>query len=107
MMAIALFCAACAAQLREGVRVAKDGVYFQLRRPAAISVSIAGDFNNWSQDAHPMRRSGDFWTSVVPLPPGDYAFMYLVNGMEWVTPPNAMELVPDVYGSMNGKVSVP
>lgn len=107
MIVATLFNTACAGGLREGVRVVSDGVHFQLRRPSATSVAVAGDFNGWSETAHPMTRNGDFWTSVVALPPGDYVFMYLVNGMEWVTPPNTMTIVPDGFGALNGKVTVP
>jgi 1,4-alpha-glucan branching enzyme len=107
MIGATLFTAACAGQLREGVRVAGGGVYFQLRRPAATSVAVAGDFNGWSREAHPMTRSGAFWTSVVALPPGDYVFMYVVDGVECVTPPNATALVPDGFGALNGKITVP
>ena len=80
---------------------------FQLRRPAASSIAVVGDFNGWSGTMHPMTRSGDVWRSVVALPPGDYVFVYLVDGTEWVTPPNATALVPDGFGGLNGKVTVP
>ena len=107
MIGVILFGTACAGGLRDGVRVMPEGVHFQLRRPAATSVAVVGDFNGWSGTSHPMVRSGSVWTSVVALPPGDYVFMYLVNGTEWVTPPNAMALVPDGFGALNGKVTVP
>ena len=107
MIVATLFSTACAGPLREGVRVAGDGVHFQLRRPSATSVAVAGDFNGWSHDANPMTRTGDLWRSVVMLAPGDYVFMYVVNGMEWLTPPNAAALVPDGFGAFNGKITVP
>ena len=99
--------AACAAALREEVRVARDGVTFRLRRMDASSVVVAGDFNGWSLTAHPMRRAGDMWTAVIPLPPGEHLFMYIVDGTSWITPPNASEVVPDGFGGQNGKVVVP
>lgn len=107
MIGATLVSTACAGHLREGVRVADDGVHFRLRRPSANAVAVAGDFNGWSQTAHPMLRKGDFWSSVVALPPGDYVFMYVVNGMDWVTPPNATTVVPDGFGALNGKITVP
>lgn len=102
----ALSWAACATELREGVQLSREGVRFQLRQPAAASVAVAGDFNGWSPTFHPMTRSGEFWTCVIALPPGDYVFMYVVDGM-WVTPPNAAELVPDGFGGWNGRFLVP
>jgi 1,4-alpha-glucan branching enzyme len=103
----ALVCGACAAELNEGVRVSREGVRFRLRQPAATSVAVSGDFNGWSHTAHPMTRSGEFWTCVVTLPPGEHVFMYVVDGVSWVTPPNAAEIVPDGFGGWNGKVFVP
>jgi hypothetical protein len=47
------------------------------------------------------------WTSVIALPPGEYLFMYIVDGTSWMTPPNAAEVVPDGFGGRNGKVVVP
>jgi 1,4-alpha-glucan branching enzyme len=107
VIAALLSIAGCAAALREEVRVARDGVRFQVRRADASSVVVAGDFNGWSPTAHPMRRAGDMWTSVIALPPGEYLFMYIVDGTSWMTPPNAAEVVPDGFGGRNGKVVVP
>ena len=101
----AVLAAGCAAR-SAGIRVRPDGVAFRLRRPAAASVSIAGDFNGWSADAHPMTREGDVWTRSIALPPGEHVFMYVIDGREWVTPPDA-EHVPDGFGGTNGRVLVP
>ena len=98
--------AACAATLREEVRVVSNGVRFQVRRTAS-SIAVAGDFNGWSRTAHPMARSGEMWTCLIPLPPGEHLFMYIVDGTSWMTPPNAAEVVPDGFGGWNGKVVVP
>jgi hypothetical protein len=62
----------------------------------------------WSTTAHPLRRSGapGAWTIVVPLPPGDHLFMFLVDGTRWVSPPIAEEYVDDGFGARNGVVVV-
>jgi 1,4-alpha-glucan branching enzyme len=96
----------CAAGLRDEVRVAPEGVRFRLRKPDATSVAVVGDFNGWSDSSHPMTRTGEMWSSVIQLPPGEHIFMYVVDGT-WVTPPNAAEVVPDGFGGFNGKVIVP
>ena len=98
--------AGCAASLREGLRVREGTVEFRWRRPEAVSVAIAGDFNGWSASSHAMAREGGLWTRRIALPPGEYAFMYVVDGREWLTPP-VEEKVPDGFGGWNGRVVVP
>ncbi len=36
----------------------KEGVYFAVWAPHAVSVAVTGEFNNWSTDSHPMRSIG-------------------------------------------------
>jgi len=107
LIAATLSGAACAAGLQEGVRLSPEGVRFQVRQPAATAVAVAGDFNGWSPSSHPMTRSGELWACLVALPPGEHLFMYVVDGVSWITPPNAAEVVPDGFGGWNGKVVVP
>jgi 1,4-alpha-glucan branching enzyme len=88
-----------------------DGVRFALLRAEATSVALAGSFNNWSAASHPLSRSkatkpDGLWTIVVPLPPGEHAFMFVVNGTEWVSPPMAEDYVDDGFGARNGIVVV-
>ena len=57
-----------------GVQILDEGVRFAMRAPDASQVQIAGDFNNWSPDATPLRpvdESGIF-ESTLPLSPGRY-----------------------------------
>ena len=97
----------CAAAVARGPVVTPDGVRFTLERAAAKSVSIAGDFNDWSTSAHPLTRNGSgTWSAVVALPTGDHKFMFVVDGTEWVVPPLAEDYVDDGFGSRNGVVIV-
>jgi hypothetical protein len=43
---------------------------------------------------------------VVPLPPGEHQFMYVVEGTQWVSPPHADDYVDDGFGTRNGIVVV-
>ncbi len=36
----------------------KQGIYFAVWAPHAVSVAVTGDFNNWSSDSHPMKAIG-------------------------------------------------
>jgi len=88
--------------------VTQRGVRFVLMRAEATSVAVAGSFNQWSASSHPLvqAKPGGMWTIVVPLPPGEHAFMYVVNGSEWVSPPLAEDYADDGFGAKNGIVVV-
>ena len=98
----------CAARPPATTVVTPSGVRFALARPEAASVTIAGNFNDWSTSSHPMSRMGSTspWTAVVPLPPGEHLYMFVVNGTEWVSPPLAEDYVDDGFGARNGVVVV-
>ena len=62
----------------------KDGsVEFRFFRPAAREVTVAGDFNDWS-DRVPMRCDAGWWTARLELQPGEFRFRYVADG-EWYT----------------------
>ena len=108
---LAVFAAAasvsCAATVARGPVVTPNGVRFTLELAGARSVSIAGDFNDWSPSAHPLMRSGSGrWSVVVALPAGEHKFMFVVDGEQWMVPPLAEDYVDDGFGSRNGVVIV-
>ena len=81
--------ASCAAAMADRAPIeTPDGVRFTFANAAAKSVSVAGNFNEWSATANPLARSGKVWTAVVTLPPGEHLFMFIVDG-KWVVPPLA------------------
>ena len=99
---------ACAAALAPAPpTVTPGGVRFAVAFPDARSVSLAGTFNEWSTVTHPfvLVPSG-LWTAVVPLPPGEHLFMYVVNGDQWLSPPLAHDYAEDGFGLKNGIVIV-
>jgi len=85
-----------------------EGIRFALVDADAQSVAVAGTFNGWSITAHPLGRdrAGGVWTTTVVLPPGEHHFMFVVDGVVWVTPPSADAYVDDGFGSHNGVVIV-
>jgi 1,4-alpha-glucan branching enzyme len=105
---LCLLAAACAARGSLMPIVTPDGVRFSLEQPSAEAVFVAGTFNGWSATSHPMTRDAARrrWTAVVPLPPGEHLFMYVVDGT-WVTPPQADDFTDDGFGARNGVVVVP
>jgi 1,4-alpha-glucan branching enzyme len=84
------------------------GVRFSLVDGDAKSVALAGSFNDWSTSSHPLQREGTshIWTRVVPLLPGEHLFMYVIDGTQWITPPDADDFVDDGFGAKNGVVIV-
>jgi len=111
-LAVGVLEASCAVALAPVTPVAPmttaAGTRFEVQRPDARSVALAGSFNQWSTSSHPLARdaSQGVWSVVVRLPPGEHLFMYVVNGSEWITPPMAEDYVDDGFGARNGTVVV-
>jgi len=81
-------------------------VEFVYDSPTAKEVYLAGDFNNWSANGLPMRKTEDGdWRIRVPLSPGCHEFRYIVDG-EWKCDPRLRDYVPNPFGSCNCVVKV-
>lgn len=62
-------------------------IYFRLQAPEARTVSVVGDFNGWNRERHPLRRNPDgVWEASMPLPPGRYAYAFVVDGVVRLDP---------------------
>lgn len=80
---------------------------FRFRAPAAVTVSVAGDFNGWDPEAAFMRSVGDGWWEVrLAVPPGLYQYAFVVDGV-WFPPPAPAVVVDDGFGGRNGVLEVP
>jgi hypothetical protein len=82
-------------------------VQFVLEAPAARSVAVAGDFNEW--DARHVLEDPDadgVWTGRVPLRPGVHQYMFVVDGTEWITDPGAERWTDDGFGNRNAVLAV-
>lgn len=78
-----------------------------LLQPGARSVSVAGDFNGWNSAQTPLERSGDgMWTATIPLKPGRYQYMFVIDGKQWIADPLATEEATDGFGSQNAVLDV-
>lgn len=84
--------------LVQAVKSTPQGVKFEYFNPQAKVVYLAGDFNNWSTTANPMRRESDgtFWL-VMKLPPGKYEYKFVVDGQYTADPDNPVTV--GVYGN--------
>jgi len=80
---------------------------FTLSELNAQKVFLVGDFNNWDQKKHPMKKlNNKKWKLEVKLPAGEYKFKYLADG-NWVNDPVAHKYVPNIYGGEDSVVVVP
>ncbi|MES2652282.1 MAG: alpha-amylase family glycosyl hydrolase [Bacteroidota bacterium] len=96
---------------------AKDGVVFinngtsaiiTLFAPGKTTVSLIGDFNNWSSTASPMKKANDgqtWWIQIDNLNPNtEYSYQFLVNGNLKVADPYCEKILDeanDKYISAN------
>ena len=83
-------------------------VQFALTAKGAQTVSVAGDFNDWSVDTGTLRDpDGDgVFSGLVAVKPGVHKYMFVVNGQEWVTDPLAASYVDDGFGMRNALLAV-
>ncbi len=88
-----------------GVEISESGVVFTLSAPNADAVYLAGDFNDWSETATPMKLDGGIWRVELELAPRRYEYKFLVDG-EYTTDPDNPNTNPDPYGGENSVVTV-
>ncbi len=83
---------------------ARPPTEFRIEDPAADSMAVAGEFNDWQGEA--MSRGEDgVWTFSKRLEPGDYAYKFVRNREEWLMDPeNPRRKV--VEGTENSMVRV-
>ena len=62
-------------------RNGQAGVHFAVWAPNARRVEVAGDFNDWQADAHPLRLLEDsgIWTSFVPVAKPGSLYKYMIH----------------------------
>ena len=91
--------------MARAVKAGTRKVVFKLIAPYANSVSVAGDFNNWTPTNYPSRREKSQYFCTVPLRPGKYRYKFVLNGNNWQPAPNApFELDP--WGGKNSILTV-
>lgn len=76
-------------------------------RPDARRVEVAGDFNRWNPSQTPLEQQANgAWTVTLPLEPGRYNYMFVVDGTTWVDDPFAPERADDGFGARNAVLDV-
>jgi hypothetical protein len=81
-------------------------ISLQFDLPEAVSVNIAGSFNDWNPVSLPMERKTDGrWECAPDLPAGRHEFRLVIDGV-WSDVPNASETVENAFGSRNAVLIV-
>ncbi|MFA6318954.1 MAG: alpha amylase N-terminal ig-like domain-containing protein [Elusimicrobiota bacterium] len=87
-------------------KVSAEGaeVLFSYAPPVAVaSMSVAGSFNGWNKDSHPLSdpdRDGVF-TASLRLPWGRHLYKFVVEGREWRTDPDNPAHESDGFSGAN------
>ena len=78
-------------------------VRFEYRDRAARYVSVAGEFNGWNAGNHQLSlEKVGLWSAELRVPPGEYAYKFVVDGKWFLDPANAATKVVD--GATNSLV---
>jgi 1,4-alpha-glucan branching enzyme len=99
------------AMLKKQYFKTKDTCKVTFSLPAAVqgeTVYLVGDFNNWDEQAMPMKRlkDGSFEIILELHKNNEYQFRYLVNGSEWHNDWQADRYVPNPFSGDNSVVVV-
>ena len=80
-----------------------EGISFSLHDHDATSVQVLGGWNDWSLPGILAKSiEPGFWrTRSLHLPPGRYAYKFLLDGHRWLDDPHNPRKVPDGFGNFN------
>ena len=93
---------------RPGPHPAATVIRFTLHAPGAERVSLVGDFNGWRSDEILLSDTTGhgYFSGALPLKPGRYAYMFVIDGTKWVTDPEAERHRDDGFGNSNAVVTI-
>jgi len=81
-------------------------VRFEFKHATALTVSVAGTFNDWQPATKSLQPIGSgHWLKETSLPPGIYEYCLVVDG-KWIPDPLARETVPNPFGGRNSILKV-
>jgi len=90
------------------VKISANGkVSFQTHEPEAGEVYVMGNFNDWNDSRHPMKKGKNgMWSVDITLAPGEYEFLYFIDRRAWKTDDTTPHIV-NAFGTENSIVTVP
>ncbi|OGS23888.1 MAG: hypothetical protein A2314_07290 [Elusimicrobia bacterium RIFOXYB2_FULL_50_12] len=81
-------------------------VTFKISDENAVSIALAGDFNDWQSDKILLKRKGDVWEATVRLKPNRYQYMFVIDGERFVPDPEANMYADDGFGHKNSVIDI-
>jgi hypothetical protein len=82
-------------------------VRFAIKNPKVHAVSVAGDFNQWSEVPLTLADAREgLYTVELPIPSGTYTYAFLVDGKKWIADPTADRVVDDGFGNKNSLINL-
>ena len=79
---------------------------FSLDAPQAKEVFLAGDFNDWNKEKHPLKKNAkEVWEKTAMLFPGRYEYKFLVDG-QWESDPENHQTCRNCFGTRNSVINV-
>ena len=74
----------------------------------AETVALCGEFNEWSQETHPLKRrkDGSFSTTLSLQSGSEYRFRYWVDEERWENDWEADKYLPNEFGSDDSVIVV-
>lgn len=83
-------------------------VNFRLDWPTARNVSVIGTFNHWQSEGYRMQRNSadNTWYLAIEMPPGQYAYAFVIDDQRVVPDPYALWSQDDGFGGSSSIVTV-
>ena len=79
---------------------------FTFYAPDAEKVSVAGDFNEWDPEKHPMRKfKSGMCKKKIKLKPGCYEYLFVVDG-DWCVDPENNNRKTNAFGTENSFIVI-
>ena len=75
--------------------------------PEANTVAVAGEFNNWNEQAQMMKKTkAGWWKTSLKLSPGQYQYRFVVDGQQWVEDPENPNKQLNEFAAYNSVLEV-
>jgi len=82
-------------------------VQFVLDLPSAHTVSVVGDFNDWTVDQAPMKKfANGAWSITLPVKPGRHEYAFVIDGTRWMADPRAPKARDNDFGKPGSVIVV-